>query len=136
MRQSVPLHSVEKLTKHIRLGPNLLVSERLHSNLVRISQLCGNAPMRSALIMSALEGSESILQKLDKSTDTNSDKAAQAALFKLFCDYESAITACAKANGCDEVEAIEVLLSIGAKQGSVNGYQMPEEKVGAAKRRA
>lgn len=127
---------VEKLTKQIRIGSPFMVSERLHYNLVRISQMIGNAPMVNALRMAALEGSERILQKFTKSTTTIIDERIQIKLIGAVCEYEEQIIACALANDCDEVQALGILLGIGARHGSVNGWSAPEEKALAAKKSA
>lgn len=124
---SVP-HAVEKLTKQIRVGQMLLVSERLHAKLVHISQLTGNAPMLAALRMSAEEGSDRIIEALSKHPPTIIDKDVQQELKNLIEIHANSITECARANSCDELIAIGILLAIGIKHGSVNGYRAPVQR--------
>lgn len=130
------LCEVEKLTKPIRVGPVLLVSERLHGNLVRISQLIGNAPMLNALRMSALEGSDIVLEKLSGRTNTIVDDSIQAKVNAVLYEFEDSIEACAKTNHCDEVEGLKILLQIGARAGKFNDYSAPVEDEKEGKKRA
>ena len=121
------LCEVEKLTKPIRVGPVLLVSERLHGNLFRISQLIGNASMLSALRMAALEGSAIVLEKLSGNQHTIIDESIQQRVNAVLAHYELAIIECARVNRVNEVQALEILLAIGAQHASVNGYLRPEK---------
>lgn len=126
----------EKLTKPIRVGPLLMVGEKLHDELLQIQRLIGNAPLRSALIMVASEGSPIILEKLLGTYRTNVDEVIQARVNQLLCEFEDSIEACAKANGCDEVAALQIILQIGTTHGRVNGWSKPEGEVQAGKKRA
>jgi hypothetical protein len=122
--------SVEKLTKQIRVGAIFLVSEALHANLIQISQLTGNAPMLSALRMSAVEGSAIVLQKLLGVTRIGVD--ADRRIMRLIDAYADSISACALANGCSEIEGLEIILQIGSTHGELSGW-VGDEKADMAK---
>lgn len=118
-RSNSPLVEVEKLTKSIRVGPHLTVSERLHNKLARISQLTGNAPMLAALRMSADEGSDRILEKLDKSINTNSDKDIRSA------EDELTLREFCVRNGLDREQAKRELLSMALYFQRQCGFSIP-----------
>lgn len=132
----------DKLTHRIRVSAPFMVTEKLHRNITMISQLTGNAPMANALRMSALIGSNIIIQKLGNVTVTNLyeattgiDERLQDKMRKVICDFTDQITACAQANDCDEFEALAIILTIGSAHGKVNDWSAPEEAK-EAKRRA
>lgn len=60
----------------------------------------------------------------------------QAQVNAVLYEFEDSIEACAEANGCEAVEALGIILSIGTKQGSVNGWIAPVEDEKEGKQRA
>jgi hypothetical protein len=123
----------EKLQAEIDLPSKGLVWPSLKAKLQMHIAANGGA-MFNSLRWAARYGVDRLLQNSGISTCDNLRVSASRTDL-IISHYSEALTACALANGCSELDALDVLLAIGARHGEANGYRAPEESAAIGKRR-
>jgi hypothetical protein len=126
----------EKATRQIIIGRTregdpikIWIGANLHAHLTSICARTHNQ-YRQAFLMSAERGAPIIVQALSGVNVIERDS-----LRRLIDAYSESIRACAVANGCSEIQALEIILSIGSQHGELSGW-VGDEKADTAKVKA
>jgi hypothetical protein len=132
--QAASVFPFEKLSAEIDLPQKGLIWPTLKTQLLIHKDSNGGA-IYNSLRWAARYGIGSLLQNTGiRSYDNLRLSARDETILSLIDQYSESIQSCSLANGCGELEALEIILRIGAQHGEVSDWQGPDEKAGRLSR--